>query len=79
MEQEFVAYFQNPLTIILSRPPGPIGKDKDADKDAKSALESFDLFVDSEILDVIVKSTSIYIDSIKSRYQNERDEGYCLI
>ncbi|KAJ8721321.1 hypothetical protein PYW07_002096 [Mythimna separata] len=57
---------------ILVRPPGSVG----VAKDAKTALLSFLLFFDADIWNVLVDSTNIYIDIIKSKYQRDRDASH---
>ena len=57
---------------IVSRPPGAIG----VAKDAKSALQSFILFFDADIINILVDSTNIYIDTIKNKFERVRDTLY---
>ena len=54
---------------IMTRHPGPKG----IARDAKTCLQSFLLFFDSDILNILVECTNIYIDTIKEKYQRQRD------
>lgn len=54
---------------IMSRPPGPIG----IARDAKTALQSFFIFFNEDILNILVESTNVFINTIKTRYQRDRD------
>lgn len=54
---------------IMTRPSGPKG----IARDVSTPIESFLLFFDSDILTILVESTNIYIDTIKHKYQRDRD------
>ncbi|CAG5014263.1 unnamed protein product [Parnassius apollo] len=54
---------------ILTERAGP----KDAAKNAKSELECFGLYFDQSIIEILVNSTNIYIEHVKSKFYRDRD------
>nr|CAH7732023.1 unnamed protein product [Callosobruchus chinensis] len=66
---------QYPLNVrtrrqnIISHLPGPKGNAKNS----TTPLQTFQNFIDQNIIDAIVENTNIYISSIKEQYQDPQD------
>ncbi|XP_030758825.1 piggyBac transposable element-derived protein 4-like [Sitophilus oryzae] len=57
---------------IIIHLPGPKG----AAREKKSEIDIYNLFLDDSIINIIVTSTNIYIDKIRSKFARERDARY---